>query len=59
MVAVKPGKPPHVRKEHDSITIVMDVAPSTSRSPIRLVLRCERDGQIYASIDRGPRSDSD
>lgn len=57
MVAVKPGKPPHVRKEHDSITIVMDVAPSNSRSQIRLVLRCERDGQIYASIDRGPRSD--
>jgi len=57
MVAVKPGKPPHVRKEHDCITIVMDVAPSSSRSPIRLVLRCERDGQIYASIDRGPRSD--
>jgi hypothetical protein len=57
MVDVKPGKPPHVRKEHDSITIVMDVAPSTSRSPIRLVLRCERDGQIFASIDRGPRSD--
>jgi hypothetical protein len=53
MVAVKPGKPPHVRKEQDSITIVMDVAPATSRSPIRLVLRCERDGQIYASIDRG------
>jgi hypothetical protein len=57
MVDVKPGKPPHVRKEHDSITIVMDVAPATSRSPIRLVLRCERDGQIYASIDRSPRSD--
>jgi hypothetical protein len=51
---VKPGKPPHVRKEHDSITIVMDVAPSTSQTPIRLVLRCERDGQIYASIDRSP-----
>jgi hypothetical protein len=56
MIRVKPGKPPHVRKEHDSITIVMDVAPSTSQSPIRLVLRCERDGQIYASIDRGPHS---
>jgi hypothetical protein len=54
MAEVKPGKPPHVRKEHDSITIVMDVAPATSRSPIRLVLRCERDGQIYASIERGP-----
>jgi hypothetical protein len=54
MVSVKPGKPLEVRKEQDSITIVMDVAPATSRTPIRLVLRCERDGQIYASIDRGP-----
>jgi len=32
----------------------MDVAPESSRSPIRLVLRCERDGEIYASIDRSP-----
>jgi hypothetical protein len=53
---VKPGKPPLVRKEQDSITIVMDVAPATSRSLIRLVLRCERDGQIYASIERGPNA---
>ena len=52
--AVKPGKPPEVRKGQDSITIVMDVAPATSRSPIRLVVRCERDGEIYASIERGP-----
>jgi hypothetical protein len=33
----------------------MEVAPATSRTPIRLVLRCERDGEIYASIDRTPR----
>lgn len=56
---VKPGKPPLVRKEQDSITIVMDVAPATSRTPIRLVLRCERDGQIYASIERGPSAATD
>jgi hypothetical protein len=56
---VKPGKPLEVRKEQDSITIVMDVAPATSRTPIRLVLRCERDGQIYASIDRGPARAAD
>jgi hypothetical protein len=56
---VKPGKPLEVRKEQDSITIVMDVAPATSRTPIRLVLRCERDGQIYASIDRGPARPAD
>jgi hypothetical protein len=59
MIEVKPGKPPHVRKEQDSITIVMDVAPASSRLPIRLVLRCERDGQIYASIERGPAPNPD
>lgn len=57
MVVVKPGKPLEIRKAQDSITIVMDVSPATSRSPIRLVLRCERDGEIYASIDRSPRAD--
>ena len=56
---MKPGKPLEVRKEQDSITIVMDVAPATSRTPIRLVLRCERDGQILASIDRGPARAAD
>jgi len=51
---VKPGRRPTVHRKEDSITIVMDVAPESSRSPIRLVLRCERDGEIYASIDRSP-----
>jgi hypothetical protein len=59
MRVVKPGKPPEVRKDRNSITIVMDVAPATSRSPIRLVLRCERDGEIYASIDRTPSGRTD
>ena len=51
---VKPGRRPTVLKKENSITIVMDVAPETSRAPIRLVLRCERDGEIFASIDRSP-----
>lgn len=50
---VKPGRRPTVHRKEDSITIVMDVAPESSRSSIQLVLRCERDGEIYASIDRG------
>jgi hypothetical protein len=54
MVVMKPGRPPTVLKGDDSVTIVMDVAPTPSVTPIRLVLRCERDGQIYASIDRSP-----
>jgi len=51
---VKRGKPPAVHKHQDSITIVMDVAPETSRTAIRLVLRCERNGEIFVSIDRDP-----
>ena len=51
---VKRGKPPAVHKNQDSITIVMDVAPETSRTAIRLVLRCERNGEIFVSIDRDP-----
>jgi hypothetical protein len=51
---VKPGKAPSIRRTPDSITIVMDVAPETSRTAIRLVLRCERDGEIFASIERDP-----
>jgi hypothetical protein len=43
-----------VHKAPNSITIVMDVAPATSRAPIRLVLRCDRNGDIFASIDRTP-----
>ncbi len=49
---VKPGRRLTVLRKEDSITIVMDVAPESSLSPIRLVLRCEREGEIYASIDR-------
>ena len=55
---VKRGKAPSIRRTHDSITIVMDVAPKTSRTPIRLVLRCERDGEIFASIERDPKPDA-
>ena len=51
---VKPGKPPAVHRTPNSVRIVMDVAPETSRTPIRLVVRCERDGDIFVSIDRTP-----
>jgi hypothetical protein len=58
MVVMKPGRPPTVVKGEDSVTIVMDVAPTPSVTPIRLVLRCERTGEIFASIDRGERASS-
>ena len=53
MDVVKPGRPPTIHKGEDSVTIVLDVAPNPSVTPIRLVLRCERSGDIFASIDRG------
>jgi hypothetical protein len=58
MDVVKPGRPPTVHKGEDSVTIVLDVAPTPSVTPIRLVLRCERSGEIFASIDRGERASS-
>jgi hypothetical protein len=54
MTVVKRGQPLHVQKTNeDSITIVMDLTMVADRPPVRLVLRCERDGRICASIDRG------
>lgn len=50
----KPGKPLEVHREHDSITIVMLVARADDRASVRFVLRCERDGDIFASIDGKP-----
>jgi len=46
------GKLPEIRTDHDTITFVMTVATVASnegRTP-KLVLRCERNGEIYASI---------
>jgi hypothetical protein len=50
----KPGKPLEVRKDEDSITIVMLVARADNRASVRFVLRCEREGGIYASIEGKP-----
>jgi hypothetical protein len=53
IAVVQPGKPPDIHKDEHSITIKMDVAPPTSRARIRIVLRCDRHGDIFASIERG------
>jgi hypothetical protein len=50
----KPGKPLEVHKDEDSITIVMLVARADNRASVRFVLRCEREGGIYASIEGKP-----
>lgn len=46
----KPGKPLVVHREEDSMTIVMLVADVDRHGLVRFVLRCERDGDIFASI---------
>jgi hypothetical protein len=48
---VTPGQSLHVRKKNHSITIVMVLATVKDR-PGRLVVRCDRDGDLFASIDR-------
>jgi hypothetical protein len=50
----KPGKPLEVHKDEDSITIGMLVARADNRASVRFVLRCEREGGIYASIEGKP-----
>jgi hypothetical protein len=50
----KRGKPLEVRKDEDSITIVMLVSRADDRASVRFVLRCERDGAIFASIEGKP-----
>ena len=57
MAVVKRGQPPQVHKEKDSITIVMAVTVLQHAPPVRLVVRCERDGDIFASIDWGTARD--
>jgi len=43
------GKLPEIRSEEDTITFLLSVG-LRSGAPTQLVLRCERDGEIYASI---------
>jgi hypothetical protein len=43
------GKLPEIRSEEDTITFLLTIGLRTAASG-QLVLRCERDGEIYASI---------
>ena len=51
VAVVQRGQPPQVHREKDSITIVMAVTVVTGDPPVRLVVRCERDGDIFVSFD--------
>jgi hypothetical protein len=46
----RPGKQPEVRKEGDALTFVLQIALEGSRRSAELVIRCERNGEISASI---------
>jgi hypothetical protein len=50
----KRGKPLEIREENDSIKFVMLVARADNRASVRFVLRCERDGSLFASIEGKP-----
>ena len=43
------GKLPEIRAEEDTITFLITVGLPTG-VPGRMFLRCDRDGEIYASI---------
>jgi hypothetical protein len=50
------GELPEIRTEPDAITFVLTIATRQGQTP-KLVVRCERDGEIYASILTGSVSD--
>jgi hypothetical protein len=43
------GNLPEIRTDHNTITFVLTIALKGTAP--KLVLRCERNGEIYASID--------
>ena len=43
------GELPEIRTDSNAITFVLSIAARQGQTP-KLVLRCERDGEIYASI---------
>jgi hypothetical protein len=46
------GELPEIRTDPDAITFVLTIATRRGQTP-KLVVRCERDGEIYASILTG------
>jgi len=44
----QPGPMPEIRAEGDSVTFHIDIARTAGEA--RLVIRCDADGQVWASI---------
>jgi hypothetical protein len=51
------GVLPEIRTDPDAITFVLTIAGRQGQAP-KLVLRCERDGELLASILPGGRPDA-
>jgi hypothetical protein len=48
----RPGPVPEIRADGDSVTFRLEIAGVHAGA--RLVLRCEADGTVWASMDTGP-----
>jgi hypothetical protein len=48
----RPGSTPEIRADGDSVTFRLDIAGVNPGA--RLVLRCDPDGTVWASMDTGP-----
>jgi hypothetical protein len=58
-ITAQSGALPEIRLQGDSVVFYLDIA--TSRRTSRLVLRCDSDGNVWASLEEpvasGPASD--
>ena len=52
----RPGTRPEIRMVDDSLVIVMLVRARIADAPVHLVLRIDPDGELFASIGDGRKS---
>jgi hypothetical protein len=48
----RPGSTPEIRADGDSVTFRLDIAGVNAGA--KLVIRCDSDGTVWASMDTGP-----
>jgi hypothetical protein len=51
----RPGALPEIRTDGDNVTFLLDM--TTVHQHARLVIRCDSQGNVFASIAVGPRSE--
>jgi hypothetical protein len=54
LLDLRPGTLPEIRADGDRITYRLEIAGAQAGG--RLIIRCDADGEIWASIDRRPSS---